>query len=389
MKKFELKNYLRIIFLCPLALLTACESTGQSSSLTSSQSHDLPVTAESFASEDNLSKSEAKKLGYVVVTDYIEPNSGKDISKQLQTIIDSNPRRTIYFPDGYYIIDSPLVTPAHHQKCVDIRMSNYAVIKAGLNWDKSNTAMIRLGGKDPENNIAVAGTNYSISGGVLDGNGIANGISIESGRETQIHDLSIKNTVIGIHILHGANSGSSDADIHNVNIYGNGKAEAKGVVIEGYDNTLTNMRIGNVRIGIEVHSGGNVLRNIHPLFIAGPYASSYGFYDSSRNRNWYDYCYSDQFRYGYYLESGCSAVISNGFTFWYANWGDQTAVYAAGNFASLINEISVDFNGDGHSRAILETSGSGGCGVIENILADKNTITDNTYENYLTGKVIG
>lgn len=123
MKKFELKNYLRIIFLCPLALLTACESTGQSSSLTSSQSHDLPVTAESSASEDNLSKSEAKKLGYVVVTDYIEPNSGKDISKQLQTIIDSNPRRTIYFPDGYYIIDSPLVTPAHHQKCVDIRMS--------------------------------------------------------------------------------------------------------------------------------------------------------------------------------------------------------------------------------------------------------------------------
>lgn len=386
MNHFRFRKCLRMMLLCPLALLTACGTTGEKPPVGTSGMNDPALTSET---PSDPGETEARRLGYVVVTDYVKPNTGEDLSAELQEIIDSNPRHTIYFPDGYYIIAKPLVTPAHHQRSVDIRMSNYAVIRASLEWDTSEPAMIRLGGKDPENNIGVAGTNYAISGGVIDGNYIANGISIESGRETQVRDLSIKNTVIGIHIMHGANSGSSDADIQNVNIYGNGKADAKGVLIEGYDNTLTNMRIGNVRIGVEVKSSGNVLRNIHPLFIEGPYAASYGFYDSSNNRNWYDYCYSDQFRYGYYLESGCSAVISNAFTFWYANWGDQTAVYAAGGFNSLINEISVGFNGSGHNHSVLEVSGGSGSGAIGNILGARSTFTDSAYQNYLTGKVIG
>ena len=388
MKRFNVKDFLKFMLFCPLAFLVACTGTGNESTTTPSQSADSPENTEVVSPENNLSESEAKRLGYVIVTDYVKPDTGKDISAELQEIIDNNPRRTIYFPDGCYIINSPLVTPAACRKSVDIKMSNYAVIKAGPDWDESASAMIRLGGKNPENNIAEAGTNYSISGGVLDGSSVANGISIESGRETQIHDLSIKDTAVAIYIMNGANNGSSDADIRNVNIYGNGKASAKGVVIEGADNTLTNMRIGNVRIGIEVHSGGNVLRNIHPLFIDGPYESSCGFYDVSQGRNWYDYCYSDQFRYGYYLEKGCTSVISNAFTYWYVNWGDQIAIHVEGDFNSLIRDISVGFNGDGYNRAILEGS-TGGSGVIEYVFADKNIITDNTYEKYLSGKVIG
>lgn len=326
-----------------------------------------------------------------MVTDYIKPNTGADVSAELQNIIDTNPRKTIYFPDGYYIINSPLITPAASSKSVDLKLSNYAVIKAGSQWDKGSTAMIRLGGKNHENNIAVAGTNYSISGGVIDGNGVANGISIESGRETSIHDLAIKNTSIGIYIMTGANSGSSDADIHSVNIYGNGKDDSKGVVIVGYDNTLTNMRIANVRIGVEIQSGGNILRNIHPLYIlnSAPYSSSYGFYDVSGNRNWYDYCYSDQFRYGYYIKGNGSAVISNGFTFWYANVGDQTAIFCDGPFNSIVKDFSIGFNGTGSARAVLESTSTGGQGVIEYVAVNKSMITNNTYERYLTGKVIG
>ena len=37
-----------------------------------------------------------------------------------------------------------------------------------------------------------------IFGGIIDGSGVANGISIDSGRETCIHHVSIKNTKIGI-----------------------------------------------------------------------------------------------------------------------------------------------------------------------------------------------
>ena len=153
-----------------------------------------------------------KKNGYVIVTDYIKADSGKDVSDVLQNIIDNNPNRTIYFPDGVYIISKPIVTPAEPTKSVALKLSNYAIIRASENWNNAE-AMIRLGGKDAANNIGVTGSNYYLDGGIIDGSGTAKGISIDGGRETVIRNTSIKNVEVGIHIKHGANSGSSDCDI--------------------------------------------------------------------------------------------------------------------------------------------------------------------------------
>ena len=62
----------------------------------------------------------ASKLGYVVVTDYIEANTGKDVSDALQKIILDNPHRTIYFPDGEYILSKPICTPANPANAVPV-----------------------------------------------------------------------------------------------------------------------------------------------------------------------------------------------------------------------------------------------------------------------------
>ena len=35
---------------------------------------------------------------YVVVTDYVKPNTGEDVSDALQELILANPNRTIFFP---------------------------------------------------------------------------------------------------------------------------------------------------------------------------------------------------------------------------------------------------------------------------------------------------
>ena len=158
--------------------------------------------------------------GHVVVTDFIQEEAGKDVSDDIQRVIDTHPNRTIYFPDGIYIIGKPILTPANPQKSVALELSNFAIIQAAEDW-VSEEAMIRLGGKDPANNISMPGSNYYLKGGVIDGRGIAKGISIDSGRETAIRQTSIKNTTIGIHIKHGANSGSSDSDISDTNITGN------------------------------------------------------------------------------------------------------------------------------------------------------------------------
>ena len=45
-------------------------------------------------------RGEQNSLGYIVVSDYVDPSCGEDVSDVLQQIINDNPNRTIYFPDG-------------------------------------------------------------------------------------------------------------------------------------------------------------------------------------------------------------------------------------------------------------------------------------------------
>ena len=126
--------------------------------------------------------------GYIVVTDYVEANSGKDVSDALQELILANPQKTIFFPDGEYLLSKPICTPANPIHAVSLELSRFAVIKAAEGWNDTE-AMIRLGAAEPWNNITTNGSNYGIVGGIVDGSGVASGISIDSGRETLIENF--------------------------------------------------------------------------------------------------------------------------------------------------------------------------------------------------------
>jgi len=118
--------------------------------------------------------------GYIIVTDTIPADGQCDVSDAIQKLIDDNPNRTIYFPDGLYRLDKPICTPAHPEKSVDLQLSNYAVLQAGENWD-SDEALVRLGAIHPANDIRTIGSNYSFTGGIVDGLNKAAGISIDGG----------------------------------------------------------------------------------------------------------------------------------------------------------------------------------------------------------------
>lgn len=327
-----------------------------------------------------------KDMGYVVVTEYINKKNAKDVSDIIQKIIDENPNRTIYFPDGVYIISKPIVTPADPTKSVALQLSNYAVIKAAEGWAHEE-AMIRLGGKDAANNIRTPGSNYYLDGGIIDGSGVAKGVSIDGGRETVIRNTSIKNVVMGIHVKYGANSGSSDSDIMSVNIVGNNTPECVGVLVEGYDNTFTNMRIGGVHIGFHIRSGANALRNIHPLYYGGneEYQSSIGFLDE-RFDNYYDFCYSDEFATAFQTNDSRN-LYSNCFAYWYSKRGDKHTVFrSTGAFNSDVMNLNVGFGAHNATKEnkILEIAKPGGKGVFFNLnVGDENFVTSQTHLPYM------
>ena len=336
---------------------------------------------------------ERQRNGFVVVTDYVPANAGYDVSDQLQKLILDHPNRTIYFPDGEYLLSKPLDTPANPVHSVSLELSNYAVLRAAENWDQKE-AVVRLGAAEPFNDITTPGSNYSFCGGIVDGAGRANGISIDSGRETAIRNVSIKNTVVGIHIKWGANSRSSDADISGVNIVGCASKDSIGVWMEGHDNTLTNMRIYRVHKGIVLDSGGNMLRNIHPLYgfaheLAEDenYLTSVAFEDNW-NDNYYDICYSDQFCTGFSMKTTSANIYTNSYIMWYSpRGGREVAFRVDGKFNSIIRSPRVNYRSE-TENVLLTVAEPGGCGILENPMTNPDMLSDRQYEEYLVGRVL-
>ena len=335
----------------------------------------------------------AAEMGYVVVTDYVKANTGEDLSDALQKIILDNPHKTIYFPDGEYVIAKPICTPANPDNSVDLQLSNYATVKAADGWD-CGEALIRLGAAEPFNNITKNGSNYSLTGGILDGNGVANGVSIDSGRETRIENVSIKHTFIGLHVKHGANGNSSDADILNVNIVGNHKIGSIGVLIEGSDNTFTNMRIAGVQTGFKIIGSSQLMRNIHPLYtFSGELASdeafkdSCAFWDDTGFHSIYSNCYSDQFAVGYRMRGGARQVYSDCICYWYTGrGGKQVGFHVDGKFNSVLRSCNVFSRHECEFKAYLTETQEGGQGVICYPLVQEEQFNDHTYKKYVVDK---
>ena len=339
-----------------------------------------------------MKNNELTKLGYVVVTDYIEADTGKDVSDALQEIIDTNPNKTIYFPDGEYILAKPILTPADPVKSVSLKLSNYAKLKAADDWS-SDEAMVRLGASHPKNDINTAGSNYFFEGGIIDGSNIANGISIDGGRETAIRNLSIKRTVIGLRIKCGANNGSSDCDIDTVNIVGNGTPESIGVVVDGADNTFTNMRIASVYIGVRLTRSGNYLRNVHPLYIyekglEGYYENSYAFYDISSG-NWFDTCYSDQFATGFYSGSNTLSTFIGCRAFWYTDRGNkQIGFEFDGKFHSMMNACHINLKYENVEGKYMTVKEEGGKGAVCCPMVNEAFNHDECFKQYCNGHAV-
>lgn len=327
------------------------------------------------------------KNEFVVVTDFIESDTCRDVSADLQKIIDENPNRTIYFPDGKYYISKSLITPADPKLSVSLKLSAYAQIIASEDWN-GDGALVKLGGKDFANDIRTCGSNYYFDGGILDGSGIADGISIDGGRETVIRNVSIKHTRVGLYIKSGANSGSADADIFGVNIVGNKAKDSIGILIEGWDNTLSNMRIADVYTGVWIKSAGNMLRNIHPLYTLdfNEFENSCGFLCENQ-ANWFDFCYSDQFAIGFSLNN--SAVLQNCFCYWYSPREKQHIGIKTTKFDCIVNNFTIGFNGNEAKNAVLQVDEKGGKGVLQNLIVnDESLLDDKTHEEYLFGASI-
>ena len=329
------------------------------------------------------------KSDYVVVTDFIKANTGEDISALIQDLIDSNPNKMIIFPDGVYTVSNPICTSGASENSNSIILSDGAVIKASDDWKAKDgiNSLICLGGSGHKNDIVSVGSYYTVSGGTLDGNGKAEGLRIVSGRESVVRNMCMVDVKVGITVSEGANNGSSDCDFEDLTIIGTGKSGSVGVLVEGYDNTFTNIRVYNMHKGFHCTSGGNLIKSIIVVnddTSKGLAASNVGVHTSSSN--WVSECYVENCATAYSFGAG-SALSSCVAKWTSADYKNQTVATFNGQSLTM-SGFRVEFlNGEGiTTRLAAENGDNVDYDFIEGV-AVKGTITDTSYEKYLMNNI--
>ncbi len=319
---------------------------------------------------------------YIVVSAYIE--EGADATAVIQQIVDNNPGRTIYFPDGTYTISAPIKTSADPAKAVSFRMSAFARIVAADSW--SGDAMFCIGAAGAASNNADATDTY-IYGGIIDGNGKANAISVTEGRDIRIHDVSIKNTPVGITTGIGQYE-ALNIDIDNVDIVGASASSSTGISIQGSGNTITNVRIYNVKNGVELAgtSSANTLTDVHATH-NGTDAGSCGFYDKAAaglTPNTFNMCTSQQFATGFRMGEKAVTMFHECNVYWTSDMSAEYGFVADGKLNGSIRGCKVSFSDGASNAAYLKVGAEGGAGkILYPIIIGKNKITINHHEEYI------
>ena len=364
--------------------------------------------------------------GYVMVSDYVKPDANEDVADAIQKLVDENPGRTLYFPDGEYLISKSIETSADPAKAVSFRFSNYAKLKAMDSWNEGtkqvnapadlaapelkpkdiaregSAPLLHLGAKDKSAADESSPACYSVEGGILYGSKKADAIWVEGASKVDIRYTSIKFAVIGIYVKSGEEGKEPVVDVYNVNVIGSGSEDSMGVVLETDSNTLTNMRLVSNQISIMVSGSNNFLRNLHPLYSGhnstgweGYYNLSVAFYDTGA-RNFYDMCYNDQYSTGFYMGSNTASVYESCFNFWFRGSTtedyifDQISFRAEGQFNSFIRFTTCDFslgvpteNYPVASKCNFLVEGeAGGKGQIEGVYFLSANIQDTARERY-------
>lgn len=317
------------------------------------------------------STAPVKNTDYLIVTDYVSVDG--DVTAKLQKLINDNSGRTIYFPDGKYIISKPLEISADPQKKVSLSFSNYAVLTASSSW--SGEAMIRIGSVG----AGTGSTNTYIMGGIIDANSKATAISVEGGRDIFISNVTIRNTPCGIKIA----SGTAYTDVEAVHISGTGN-DAVALNIAGNGNTFTSMRLSGVGIGVEVSGKDNTFRNVFATY-SGTSNSSTGFYDKGGS-NSYDMCTSVQFANGFRMSESTSSAYSGCHALWNNDTVSQQYGFVAdGKMNSVIRNCIVDTMWASADSAFLKASTGGTGHILYPILNGKANLDDTTYQSYRKG----
>lgn len=286
------------------------------------------VTVTSSSTSGNLIDERKWMLRYynsgcISVKDYGAKGDGvTDDTSAIQKTIDNNPGKTIYFPDGEYLISSSIVTSSTDEDKSILNLGN-ATIKASDSF-QSAAYMIELGRKGgPSYGWSGAPHRSGVMGGRLNGNKAAyGGIHVTHMDNAFLDSVYIEAVQqIGISVEEPSlECNSSAADLKHVFVTGSGKKGSVGIKLNGCDNKLTHIKVFAFETGMEINAGGDYINICHVLgWLAYEDKNDIGFILNGGDIH-LDNCYSDGFSTALYQDENCKrGIINNIFVLFNSN----------------------------------------------------------------------
>lgn len=194
-----------------------------------------------------------------------------DDTQAIQDLIDNNHLKTLFFPDGKYLLSAPLQIGTTNAECVSLKLSPNAVIMAKEN--EGAEYLIEIGKQQGTWDRYEEGNCCIIDGGLWDAENCTIGAihHIGNRKESQFLNMQVMNAHKGF-VLDIGNGSSSSSDVYmsNLNIFGRSSYEdgSIGIEIYGYDNKINNVRMARFQTGV-YDASGNYFNNIHVLMSEG------------------------------------------------------------------------------------------------------------------------
>ena len=286
-------------------------------------------------------------VGFINVKDYGAVGDGvTDDTAAIQTAINTNPNKTIFIPQGVYMVSRTLVTKRDDDYKVFIEMDAKATLKATASF--SGDYVLYVCGEGTETPYRFTHQQTGLHGGVIDCNGVTGGIRLGRSHESFFSEVFIINCpTIGMWV---EESYSADCYLSKIMMYAtktpdnipNGQI---GLKVDAYDNNIEYIRTCDFNIGIQINGAGNFFTGCHPLWTgtgAGSVETSEGTigYDIHGSDNYLDHCYQDKFSIGIKLQDNVNPKIVNFFDYHYPNsWGNHYSIYNTGE------EMNADVRG--------------------------------------------
>lgn len=290
---------------------------------------------------------------FINVKEYGAKGDGiTDDTEAIQFCIDNFPHKTIYLPDGRYLLSHELKIYADNEKQINLYLENNAELFSNTQIN----SLLNIGLGENLYDRYKVGNICNITGGIWNCENVIYGIYMNTTRkQNKLFNMNLINVgKYGIYIKRTSDANASSNHIlKNIFIHCKGSEfNSTGLYIRGLDNSFNTIIIAKATIAIDLKGGGNLFNDIDlvasyttpELLTSDEYDKTIGLNVDTAGVNFFNNLYIDTYANSIVIVNKNSELFINNFytVFWKQESSFTTSLLYFKQAPKLLSIINAD-----------------------------------------------